>query len=169
MAEKISENTEPRNTSADQAITDDNFEFEDSADPGNTPSGEEEFFIPSKSKLAKKAAASALSPKQAYGFLAAVDLDLARKAEDRLGLEDLFLAYCKNGNKAWLDPAPYINKIDETLFKFACSSSMRSKYLLPFIELLITLASKRSTPPAFLIVRAESEDFKRYDWRKWRR
>ncbi|MCP4134021.1 MAG: hypothetical protein GY754_23825 [bacterium] len=162
--------------SSEELYNDDNFEFQDEINSAavsvpneeNEPGELLEKENPSlKKKLVKLAKESRTSPTQVFLFLSAVELDLLRPEEEKLGLLRLFREYCKNGNKTWLNPAVYLRKIDEILFKFACTKEQRAVVLRPFIELLADLAAEQINPAAVLMYIMEPRLAADYSWRKW--
>ena len=86
--------------------SEDNFEFQEEVedfvliDRGEISPSDESGYIRKKGLL-KLAAGSTLSDTQVYPFLASVELDLMRKIDEQLGLEELYIACCRNGNRTW--------------------------------------------------------------------
>jgi len=115
-------------------------------------------------RLAKN---SRMSEGQCSAFLAYVELDLLRQPEERLNLQPLFEACCRNSSKAWLNPVPFINRLDIILEKFLCSAKERSRALSPLTALLTEIAEHGIDPAAFLqyVILPSIEDDN--DWRRW--
>ncbi|PKL38427.1 MAG: hypothetical protein CVV44_11105 [Spirochaetae bacterium HGW-Spirochaetae-1] len=111
---------------------------------------------------------SRLSPRQRDAFLAETELDLLRKPEDRLGIEGLFIVYCRSGSRYWLNPMPWIKELDAVLFRFACRGRDRGETMTPIIGLLIDIARKGVNPTAFLQYVILPRLMRDQDWRKWR-
>ncbi len=166
-------------TSAEVVEQDDNLEFEagldeyltagDSPEDAGSLAGEIGLTAAKKDALRAKAKSSALSLKQAYRFMSHVELDLLRKDDERLGLEYLFNLYCAKGQKNWLNPIPYINKIDEVLRKYACRGVQKKNTLKPFIDLLVRLAENNVNPSAFLDYIMVTRLTRDHGWRNWRK
>ncbi|TGL58660.1 hypothetical protein EHQ58_10085 [Leptospira ognonensis] len=92
----------------------------------------------------QKAENRGVSRKQILPFRALTEIDENRK--ERIGLKDLFVAYCENGNRAWLNPGKGIAALENTLRKF----NGDQKILTPIISLLIDVAKSKLSPAAFL-------------------
>ena len=120
-----------------------------------------------RASLLRLAENSRLSKIQRDKFLSAVELDLLRHPDEKLNLQPLFEASCRNGSVSWLNPVDSIRKLDQILEKFACMGKDRGSVLTPLIVLLTELAGRGINPRAFLdyvILPRISED---NDWRKW--
>ncbi|MCW7492534.1 hypothetical protein ND861_09630 [Leptospira sp. 2 VSF19] len=147
---------------------DDNSEFETEIDEQNSLSiSEVDLFETEFSEITrfrnyiKKAEARGMSRKQILPFRALVELD--EKRVNKIGLKELFIVYCENGNKAWLNPGKGIGALESVLGKFHGDQ----KTLQPFIELLIEIAKSKISPAAFLkfiiIPRLKGD----LNWRTW--
>ncbi len=158
----------------DNEITysDDDSEFldEERSDDGGDDPGEAPLLPDGhrpKRALLRLAECSLMSEGQCSRFLASVELDLLRPPDERLNLQPLFEACCRIGNKSWLNPAQYLNKLDAILEKFLCSGAERSAVLSPLTVLLTELAEQGINPAAFLqyiiLPRIENDN----DWRRW--
>lgn len=89
---------------------------------------------------------SKVSFKQGVQFLAGVELDIQRKAENVLLIEDLYIHWCSYGNKTWLSPLEIISKYEEILLLY----NGKRTNIAPFVENLTELAQKNVSPHAFL-------------------
>ncbi len=120
-----------------------------------------------KASLLRMAESSRMSEVQCSRFLSSVELDLIRPPEERLNLQPLFEACCRNGSRNWLNPAQYLKQLDLILEKYLCSGVERSRVLSPITALLTGLAEQGINPAAFLqyviLPRIEGDNH----WRMW--
>jgi hypothetical protein len=149
----------------DRELSDENIESGDVVNAGDTPQ------LPDGHKpgavLLKLSENSRMSAGQCSAFLAYVELDLLRPSEERLNLQPLFEACCRNSSKAWLNPVPFINRLDIILEKYLCSGTERSRIISPLTALLTEIADHGIDPAAFLqyVILPRIEDDN--DWRRW--
>jgi len=97
-------------------------------------------------------------------LLASAELDDLRDKDNRIGMSLLYEAFCKHGNKLWIDPLEELKVIFENLEKF----QGEIRHLRSFIFLLVQLARAHISPGAFLrYVLLPRMNFD-YNYRNWR-
>lgn len=106
---------------------------------------------------------SKVSITQSRPFLAGVELDIRRKHENALLIEDLYVEWCGKGNKTWLSPFEILTKYDEALLLF---SGKRSS-IAAFIQNLIALSREGISPHAFLRYVQNPRMGADFNWREW--
>lgn len=106
---------------------------------------------------------SQVSFSQGIRFLANVELDIKRKNENSLLIEDLYIHWCKNGNKTWLSPGEIISKYEEVLLLY----NGKRNVISPFIKELIAIAEQGISPHAFLRYVINPRMGNDFNWREW--
>ncbi len=120
-----------------------------------------------KERLRHLADRSSVSNKQAYQFMSWTELDMMRKDEESLNIYSLFEAFCENGSRFWLDPSPWLKKLDDIIGLYAGKGSDRKRFISPFVDLLADCAAKGINPAAFLQYILEPRLSDDRDWRRW--
>lgn len=106
---------------------------------------------------------SKVSITQSRPFLAGVELDIRRKHENALLIEDLYIEWCSRGSRTWLSPLEILTKYDEALLLY---SGKRSS-IASFIQNLIGLAREGISPHAFLRYVQNPRMGTDFNWREW--
>ena len=104
-----------------------------------------------------------VSISQSSQFLASVELDIKRKAENVLLIEELYIHWCSHGNRTWLSPNEIISKYEEVLLLF---NGKRSS-IAPFVQNLTELAEQNISPHAFLRYVQNPRMGADFNWRDW--
>jgi hypothetical protein len=104
-----------------------------------------------------------VSIKQGRQFLAGVELDIKRKNENILLIEDLYIHWCNNGNRTWLSPQEIISKYEEVLLLF----NGKRTSIAPFVQNLTSLAEQKISPHAFLRYVQNPRMGADFNWRDW--
>lgn len=140
--------------------------IEDEVDDSNLSRDENKYsdkVSPRVQKLRDIRKHARVSITQSRPFLAGVELDIKRKHENALLIEDLFIEWCKNGNKTWLSPLEIIAKYDEALLLY----NGKRNAIAPFIENLISLSKEGISPHAFLRYVQNPRMGMDFNWRDW--
>lgn len=141
--------------------------YRGSADADTEDAGKSSLPRKTKDRLRHLADRSSVSKKQAYQFMSWTELDMLRKDEERLDIYRLFMAYCENGTRYWLDPSPWLKKLDDVIALYAGKGADRKRVIYPFVDLLTDCAENGINPAAFLQYILEPRLADDRDWRRW--